>query len=221
MIQVPATVLSTPMEVYNFAVNNNGKVIFVTEDEEPSLQGLPNRLEASILLPPYESIAAELDGNYQQAELLYGQWLYTKECMDYINLITLAIMEGIPTALYFGPQFEEMKFPFSLIKFFQINTGIAFGYDMVCGMMDEQFIPINLSNFLVTEIINIPTFFSMMPVGYDILPAAISYLAESLRPPLKPGSSLVQMNEYFKDIIAQIHKYGKYLHNPIKAGTLS
>jgi hypothetical protein len=220
MRQVQAMLLSSPMEVYNFTINNGGKAVFVTEDDEPSIRSLPNKLEASILLPPYEAIAAELDGDYATAETLYVQWLYTKECKDYINLITFAIMQGIPVGLYFGHQIQEMRYPSVLMRFFQAYMGVTFGNGMTLGVYDDQFTPINLGEFLLNFIIKIPDFFALMPVDCDIPPMVISYLTEALQPPMRPGATLGELNEYFKGLIRQSHQCGRYVYNPIKAGAL-
>lgn len=216
MLQVPAMVLDTEESVYNFAING-GKVVFITEDKHPNLMGLPNCLAATVLLPPYEATAFELDGNFMQARAIYEQWLMNKECMDFINLIALSIMQNIPIGLYFGSEFNDMCYPKMLLEFFIKATGIQFGYGLSSGIMDEQFIPINLGNFLNIELIDIPMYFKMMP-EVDITPNALAYLTNILKPPVKPGTTLVELNEYFKSLIKESHTAGKYLYSPIISG---
>lgn len=217
MIQVPAFLIDNPMAVFNFSISN-GKVVFITEDRDPNLINLPNRLDASVLLPPYEATAAELDGNLNLAEQYYAQWLSTKECMDYINLIALALMKNIPVAVYFGPELQEMRYPTLFMNYFIRTTGINFGYGNQPGVMDEQFIPINLANFLSMDLIDVPEYFAMMPVGCDLPPAIIPILNYILRPMMKPSSTIQEYNEYYKDLIKQIHESGKYLYCPIVSG---
>lgn len=215
MIWIPAYVTNDKNTAYSYALNGN-KIVVIDEDDR-DFAGVPNTMNASILLPPYEVAARELDADYEGAKFFYEQWLCTKECMDYIHLITFALMKGIPITLYFGPDSSNMKFPGNLLEFIYKTVGVSFApvNSNSSGYMMKMYIPINLGNMLLNGIIDIPTFYQMMPEHADIIPDAISYLASTLRPIMKPGSTIQDYNEYFKDSIIKSKRYGKYMHNPI------
>ena len=61
MIPCNIWLLDSPEMVLNYSLQG-GKVIFITEDSDPRLDYIPNKLSAKILLPPLEVVDAELDG---------------------------------------------------------------------------------------------------------------------------------------------------------------
>lgn len=213
---LPAYVTNDKSVAYNYALSGN-KIVIIDEDDK-DFAGVPNTMNASILLPPYEAVARELDNDYDGAKYLYETWLCKKECMEYIELIVFALMKGIPITLYFGPDSNEMRFPTNLLEFFFKMAGVCFANvnnPNTSGYMTKAYIPINLGNMLLNGVIDIPTFYEMMPDDADLIPDAISYLASTLRPLMNPGSTLRDYNEYFKNLIKLSRKHGKYLHNPI------
>lgn len=220
MIPVNAMIVDSDSAVFQFAING-GKVIFITEDDEriAKFGNMPNKLMASVLLPPYEATVRELDGDIYGAQAIYNAWLSNRECFDFTALIVMAIMENIPVALYFGDQLREMQYPRMFMEFIAANYGIQFGFGVQSGVMNENFIPNNLGLFLINNLIDVPTFFNRMPVDTDLAVSAITVLIAVLKPLILNNNPTVEeLNEYFKNIIREIHSTGRYLHNPIIAG---
>lgn len=68
------------------------KIVFIGE-----LKQLPQGIiEYSILLPPVEALNAEVEGNIQQYNMIYNQYLmYTPYCQEAIATILAAISRGV------------------------------------------------------------------------------------------------------------------------------
>ena len=77
MVFAPAVVTQDKNLAIQYAMSGN-KVVIVDEGD-PTFDNIPNTMNASVLLPNYESVAMELDGNQMGAHNAYMEWLNTKE----------------------------------------------------------------------------------------------------------------------------------------------
>lgn len=222
MVKVPALIIYQKEAAIRFALGGY-KVLSIMDSEticggDVDYNNIPNFMNASILMPPYEAIACELDQNYDEARFHYHNHLASNECMSYISLVVLAIMKGIPIGVFFGPQeeIEGMVYPRFFFEFVYNIFGITFRGDGVdYGTMREEYIPINCEYFLLHQMIDIPGYYDMMPSGVDLTPNAIMYLDGLLRPCLfKKEFTMEDLNNYFKDLIAKSRAAGKYLRSP-------
>ena len=225
MVPVPALILYSKEVAVTFAIRGY-KVLSIMDSEtlnggDQDYTNMPNFIHASVLLPPYESIAAELDHRYEEAKFIYHNHLSSKECMDYLSLIALAIMKGIPIGVYFGPMedIDGMVFPRFFFEFMYNIFGISFRGDGIdYGTLREEYIPINAEYFLLNDMIDIAGYYDLMPTGMDLTPKAIQYLDRILRPciPFKREQDITigDLNEYFKDLIKRCREAGKYLVSP-------
>lgn len=105
----------------------NNKVISITESVPEQFQGSGNMLSASLLLPPYEVICQEIDGQLVAADNAYGAYLMTKEPDMFLTAIFTAMARGIPIYMYIGKEEREMRIIESLKKFITITFGIVVG----------------------------------------------------------------------------------------------
>ena len=205
--------LDSPEMVLNYSLQG-GRVIFITEDVDPRLAYIPNKLSAKILLPPYEAVEAELDGNLDIAQYKYSEYLSYMEPADYISVLLAAAVQGLQVGLYFGPELRDMKFPMMFIDFLYNQKGLVVGYKNVQPMILDNYLPIVLSELFGRGLINVEGFMTMMPTGADIPPIIMPLLVAELRPPksfVKNGD----YNAYFKELIRDIHETGKYLYCPV------
>ena len=190
-----------------------GRVIFITEDIDPRLQYIPNKLSAKILLPPYEATEAELDGNLELAFMRYYQYLSCMEPADYISVLLAAAVQGISIGLYFGPELKDMHFPKMFIEYLY-NKGLVVGYKNTTPMILASHMPFILTELYGRQLIAVDRFMTMMPIDVDIPEIILPKLVSDLRPPtsfLEDGN----YNKYFKNLIKEIHEAGKYLVCPI------
>lgn len=215
---IPAVVLFDKTSVYNFALSGYN-VVFITESRDPDLDKLPNKVDANILLPPYEVASLEIDGDYIGSEILYRQWLSNKECMDFINLIGLACISGNPIALYFGDEINDMKYPFMLLSIMTEITGIIFGMNGTQGSLDEYRLPIILEGYLMRQEMNLGTFVRLMPVNVPIPPTALTILVNGFKPCLGVQfPTMEDYNAYFMDFIRKSRMTTKEVYNPFVNG---
>ena len=72
-------------------------------------------------------MSLELDGKYAEADYHYENWLCGQEPMSFIYLIALAVLKGIPIALYFDEDTAQMRYVITLLNFIGKVTGLTFG----------------------------------------------------------------------------------------------
>jgi len=123
------------------------------------------------LLPPYESLSAEIDGDTQTSAAIYYSYLMSK-----INVIAniLAALNMGKNILLFVPEEESMNFGFVnvLISFF-LNV---FGIKIQCRFNDYYeisnepiFVARRADALFVNELIQFDVYCAMMPQG--VLPS--------------------------------------------------
>ena len=55
----------------SLSIEIRGRVVFITEDVDPILDSIPNKISAKILLPPFEATELELDGRINESSAIY------------------------------------------------------------------------------------------------------------------------------------------------------
>lgn len=214
--------LITEEEARHF-MYSGGMVVMVCEDAPSDLANSPNALKASILLPPYEAVSAELDGNENDAYTLYTRHLVgNDEAAMYILILYLSLYRGRPVGVYFGPQVMEMRYPQFFMMHLQDCFGLTMGDPGNLGSMNEMFHPFVAELCLKLNLISSLEYIMMMPEGIDIYPDALIRLAIDYRPPIDLalretclGKYLEELNEYFKDLIKSQKTSPTPLINPI------
>lgn len=126
-------VLINQMQQITDAINSNYNVIALT-DEVEQFQYTPV-LTAGVLLPPYEALSAELDGNYQAAEQIYMEYIFHPDRLNVIATIIAALHMGKNIAIYI-PYHESRNFRFVYIlcTIFLNSYGICIGDMAGLGM---------------------------------------------------------------------------------------
>lgn len=207
--------LDSPEMVLNYSLQG-GRVVFITEDADPRLEYIPNKLSAKILLPPYEVVDAELDGRLEEAEVRYYNYLSTLEPADYISVMLAAMVTGVPLGLYFGSEIKDLRYPSMFINFLYNQKGVIVGYRDVQPQILDNYLPMVLSEIYGRGLLTVDKFMTYMPENVDIPNIIIPMLASELLPPksfIKNGD----FNGYFKNLIKEMKKANKYLYSPIIA----
>ena len=206
--------LDSPEMVLNFALQG-GKVILITEDEDPRLQYIPDKIKATILLPPYDALSDELDGNLLLAQDKYYRHLsFTAEASEFITVILAAACHGIRLGLYFGEQLKDLKFPGMLMNYLEVMKGLHIGYVNSYPFIADEYMPNNLTELYSKGYITPEMFLLNMPIDFDIPPIMLQVLIKAFRPVFVDGDDY---NGYFKGLIKRIKQAGKYLWSPVKA----
>jgi len=205
-IWLPIYTTFNKQTAYNAALNG----CFVVDVEEfTDLPSMPNILNASMLLPPYPAIAAILDGDMDIANQLYSEYLCNNDVWQMIQLVFMSALKGKTFMVYFGGDAKDMPYPSMLLAFISNMTGVTWGTETNCGYVMPEFIGINLASLLVNENIDPLTFYTLMPIGMDIIPEALIYLDNIFRPALPPDYGIADLNKVFKDVIKNVHTTGK------------
>lgn len=100
------------------------KVLYVGESNPEVANS--DIIPCSILLPPVDAVAAEIDNNMQAYVSIYGNYLLTsKTCYEMFATIFVALHQGINVTLFIqNPEMAHFKF---LMQFFADNFGILVG----------------------------------------------------------------------------------------------
>ena len=115
------------------------KVVIIGEVPEDVKQSVSGTI-ASILLPPYNSLEAIINGDNNTATVLYCNWLQMYEPTAYIASIIKALLMGINICLYIPKDQFELGFRTVLFSYIQMNYGISIGDNInVASMYDPLF----------------------------------------------------------------------------------
>lgn len=112
----------------NGLMDNNTRVITLTEQPEYTMY-MPNVLQGTILLPPYEAMIALSDNNRQLFSQIYYSYLASSMDIDHmVTIITGAVLLKGMNILLFIPMDEmELDFFKDLSAFIYATCGILIG----------------------------------------------------------------------------------------------
>lgn len=106
----------------------NSKVLYIGELN----QNLPpSFIECSVLLPPYEALNAEIDGDMQMYDSIYNQYLtFSYQCFGMFATILVALKNGINITLYIegGNELSHGKY---ILNYIQNTFGITVGNEVI------------------------------------------------------------------------------------------
>lgn len=193
-----------------------GKVIYIVEEPELRFTTHPAIITAGSLLPPFEAIQAELDGNIFESNAIYEQYLQKEEADPYIAIIIAAALKQIPIGIMFGKDELNMQFPKMFIDFVYRYYGLVFGVkNKVQPYIVEEMLPIDLAKLYIMNIIDYPTFMEKHP-PLPIHSMAISKLAYEVKPVVEI-KDMYHFAEYFENVKnAIIRNGGKFLIDPLE-----
>lgn len=196
--------ITTEEEFSQFVISSNGWVVLLTENPIPFLKNHPNSLGASILLPPYESIAAEIDGNSQVSDEIYIRHLNSSVCSQYINAILVATIARTPIAIYIGKEELGMRFVQIFLNYLFNVYGITVGSNSmgIIPSIDEKFLPIILNQLYLVNAIDYNVFMINYPVGYSLDMSVIPKMVAEVNPLIK-GNDIASYYQYFSERLVE------------------
>lgn len=192
-----------------------GKVVYIVEEPKPIFSNHPAIITAGALLPPFEAIQAELDGNIYQANFIYEQYLQQEQADPYIAILVAAALKQIPIGIMFGKDELEMQFPKMFIDFLYKFYGLILGISgKIQPSISEMAMPTNLAKLYNMNIIDYPTFMMKHP-PLPINPSVIHKMAYEVNPIIKI-KDMKHYLEYFEMVKNEIQKNGgKFLEDPL------
>lgn len=184
----------------NMCIANAGVCRTVIVSEDPTANSLPNVVGGSILMPPYEAMMQLIDGNMQEFQRLYDQYLYSPVPDKMIILLIQALRQGINLILYLDKDAEK-TFASTLVQHFFYAYGITIGTPLNPFMYDSQYEEVILSKMYLYGNISVEQFFVMYPeTGYIQDPIVINKLIADVQPNMIPSSSLEEYVLYFNEM---------------------
>lgn len=209
--------LTTDINVVNVSLYTGARVLFMTEEVPPQVQMLPSTIPATILLPSYEAIAAELDGDINAAKTIYYNQLQSRECDMYITAVLLASSRGIPITIYIGPDEATMNFLDIFMAYFYNSYGVTLCTAQSEFVYNVTFEPIVLTKFYQYDLITGMEFIMQYPIGAPLIPFAVQKLALEFKPYVADQSPNGYAN-YFYNYIMHVKEANKPLIIPATIG---
>ena len=151
----------------NLCLANLGTCKTIAVVDEPDIVNIPGKIGGSILLPPYEALAALVDNDYNKFEYLYINYLANNpSVIKFIDIILQALLVGTNIILLIdseGPKFDDV-----LRKLF-MGFGICIGDDKTQFQYNISAMPMILTRLYANDSINAEYFLRLYPheVGFD------------------------------------------------------
>lgn len=193
-------------------VNNsiaNCKVLMVTN--EPLLEGHPNRVGATILLPPTQAIIADADDDMMTFQNLYYQYLISDEVTEFITLLFYILNKGVNILMYIPKEdVKSLDYVGFLLAFFMNNYGIQIGTDQAQFSFNPQFEGIVGDMLYLNELID----YDELLMGFNVAllnDATIVKMYNRISPYMLGKPTIMQMREYFIRYQQDIFKRNKFL----------
>jgi len=192
-----------------------GKIVYIADEPEPKFRTHPAITTAGALLPPFEAIQAELDGNIFESNAMYQQYLQREDADIYVSILIAAAVKQIPIGIMFGRDELNMQFPKMFIDYLYQFYGLVLGIDgKVQPYIEEAALPLDLAKLYNMNIIDYPAFLEKHP-PLPIHPSAISKLAYEQNPAIKQ-KDFEHYAKYFEDAKQAVYKNGgKFLVDPL------
>ena len=152
-----------PQIVFN-AQYVNQRVIAITESV-PELSIFPPGLVnlGTILCPNVETMAAELDGEYEVSDMMYREYLTGLVQDQFIVLMLAAIYKGTNVLLYMPrDEYTGLTFKNVLLDHVFKMYGVVIGTPEVQFGFDPNFLPIILSKFYLYDYISLDEFVNLV-----------------------------------------------------------
>ncbi len=184
----------------NMCIANSGVRRTVIVSEDPVANNLPNVVGGSILMPPYEAMMQLIDGNIQEFNKLYHEYLASPVPDKMIVLLIQALEQGINLLLYLDKDAEK-TFATTLMEHFFYAYGIIIGTPTNQFSYDIAYDEILVSKMYIYGNISVEEFFVRYPQSAYIQdPVIVSKLIYDVHPNMAPSSSLEQYILYFNEM---------------------
>lgn len=199
------------------------RVLLCTEDPLlPEIQANPNAVKLSVLLPPYEIVSMEINGDFNGMATAYMQYLANNPTAASIIYITvLSAYLGTPMVLCFGSEVRDLHFGNALLQYLQMNFGLVFS-TYGTGSINTDIIPVVIANLYLLGEIDGMQALSYYPVNANIDPRMLQKLVMEMNPPIQHPGDIYESNLYFKQMIMDMHgqstnSSGKEFYCPFQA----
>lgn len=180
---------------------NACKTIIIAD--EPDRYNIPGKIGGSLLVPPYQALAAVIDGDEEKFRYEYLNYLTMDPTVNkFINIILQALLAGT-NIIFLMDREGPTKFDMILKEYFMISFGIILGDDNTQFQYDLNYIPIILNKLYTEDDITPQSYLEMFPLEIPFDPFILRKLAFDL--------NIAFVNEY--DTNAYLKKMSKIMKN--------
>ena len=190
----------------NLCLSNLNTCRTIAVMDEPDVLNIPGKIGGSILLPPYEALAALVDYDsdemfkYEYMNYLNNNITVTK----FIDIILQALIAG--TNIIFLIDYEAPNFIGELKEFFMVNFGIYLGDDKHQFQYDIRYMPTILSRLYANDSIDMNYFLKLFPQEVVFDSFTIGKLMYDAKINFNNGTDAIK---YFKKISLILKNGGK------------
>lgn len=172
--------ITTDLNMAKAAMFSGAKILLISE--EP-IQELVNTIPATILLPPYPSVMAELDGDIENAYGQYIGYLNSKEPSMFLAAVIAAALKGTNIVMVLGKNESEMKFGMWFVEYMEATYGIRMQINnSVQFMYNNAYDGVILTALYGYDLIGYVDFLTMYPYGLNLPKSLIPKLVMELNP---------------------------------------
>ena len=176
--------------------------------------------EASILMPPYEALVAELDGDMKLFESLYFTHLSTlKIATTFIALIVRALFDGKNVLLYLTPEESKMAYIQFFLIYFKKYLGISIGtFNGNDCAFDTNYTPVILNLMLLNDILSYQKYLKFYPEDKPLPVEVVHKLSNVMDNNLPINSTYEEYVKLFEQSRRIIKSTDKNLESPFTRG---
>lgn len=146
----------------NLCLSNLGNCKSIIVADNTDVYNIPDKIGGSLLLPPYEALAAMIDENDEKFRYEYLRYLSTDPMViKFIDIILQALISGTNMLLFIEP--EGPNYTMVLKEYFLESFGIVLGDQNVPFQYNQAFFPIVISRLYMNDAIPKEYFLKLFP----------------------------------------------------------
>ena len=194
----------------NLCLANLGTCKTIVVADEPEQYNIPGKIGGSLLVPPYEALAAFVEGDEERFRFEYLNYLSTNITVNrFINIILQALMAGTNIIILLDR--EGPKFDILLKDYFMMFFGILLGDESNQFTFDLNYIPAILNKLYMDDDIPINNFLGLYPENIPFDPVILRKMAFDFRIPFVND---YETGTYFSKL-SKVMKNGGLIQNAV------
>lgn len=193
-------VTNDPQLVLNSAKDYSIICISGETDEYQSLIQATNASIATILLPSYDAVMMELDGNVEGFIGSYFNYLSSKEPSMFINLILRAIYNGTNVLLYLTKEESRMNYINVFAKYFADVFGITIGSETTQYIFNPAYLPIIFDTLYLNDLMTTAEYIKYFPNTVIVNPMTATKAAMELSLYVSQDNDVLAAVNHYKSL---------------------
>lgn len=190
-------ITNDPQIVLNSAQNYSIICISGESDTYQDLIKATNASVATILLPSYDAVMMELDGNIDGFVNAYFMHLSSNEPSMFINLILRALYNGTNILLYLTKEESKLNYINVFAKYFNDVFGITIGTESSPYIFNPLYLPIVYDTLYLNDLMTVSEYLGGFPNNLITNPNTAS----------KAAMELSLFIPYGGDVLSSVNSY--------------